>query len=140
MRVHFYNVGKRENSTWVPPDSSAVVTRTGALRSPSSISSPTLSVQYNDASGNPTNLNYCYVEEFNRYYFVKDWTFEEGLWICSLECDVLASFKSKIIEEEFYILRSSATFDGSVIDNFYPAKSGYTKKAQEISIDRKSVV
>lgn len=134
MRVHFYNVGKRKNSTWVPPDSSAVVTRTGALRSPSSISSPTLSVQYNDASGNPTNLNYCYIEEFNRYYFVKDWTFEEGLWICSLECDVLASFKSEIIEEEFYILRSSATFDGSVIDNFYPAKSGYTKKAQEISI------
>ena len=82
MRVHFYNVGKRKNSTWVPPDSSAVVTRTGALRSPSSISSPTLSVQYNDASGNPTNLNYCYVEEFNRYYFVKDWTIEEVLWIC----------------------------------------------------------
>lgn len=134
MRIHFYNVGKRKNSTWVPPESSAVVTRTGALRSPSSISSPTISVQYNDASGNPTGLNYCYIEEFNRYYFVKDWTFDEGVWVCSLECDVLATFKSEVETEEFYIVRSSTAFDGSVIDNFYPAKSGYTKKAQEISV------
>lgn len=134
MRIHFYNVGKRKNSTWVPPESSAVATRTGALRSPSSISSPTISVQYNDATGNPTGFNYCYIEEFNRYYFVKDWTFEEGVWVCSLECDVLATFKSEVETEEFYIVRSSTAFDGSVIDNFYPAKSGYTKKAQEISV------
>lgn len=135
MRIHFYNVGKRKNSTWVPPESSAIVIRTGALRSPSSISSPTLSVQYNDATGNPASLNYCYIEEFNRYYFVNDWTFEEGIWVCSLECDVMASFKGEIGEKNYYIIRTSTTFNGEIADGLYPTESSpirYINKSDSV--------
>jgi len=42
----------------------------------------------------PTFWNYAYIEDLNRYYWVFDWVFADGLWVAQLQVDVLASFKS----------------------------------------------
>lgn len=64
--------------------------------------------------------NYCYIPDFSRYYWITDWTHNAGVWAASLSCDVLASFKADIGEEDVYVLRSSYEYNGSVDDSKYP--------------------
>lgn len=45
------------------------------------------------------NFNYVYIEEFKRYYYVKDITqYRQGMWVCKLKVDVLMSYKDSILE------------------------------------------
>lgn len=71
-------------------------------------------------SGNPSSYNYAYIPTFNRYYFVREWTFQNALWWATLEVDPLASWKAEIGSSTCYVLRSSADFDGTVCDTTYP--------------------
>lgn len=47
---------------------------------------------------NPAQLGmtYCYIPAFQRYYWVLDWQLIESRWVCTLQVDVLASFKDDI--------------------------------------------
>ena len=45
-----------------------------------------------------TKCNYCYLQEFDRYYFIRAIdNVSNHLWSLSLECDVLESFKLDIL-------------------------------------------
>lgn len=45
-----------------------------------------------------TQCNYCYLEEFKRYYFIRSLeSRDNNNWTLSLECDVLESFKDDIL-------------------------------------------
>ena len=47
--------------------------------------------------GNPSAFNYCYIEDFNRYYYITDIRIVTSEhFIVSLKCDVLKSFLSNI--------------------------------------------
>ena len=74
------------------------------------------------ATNSPSAFNYAYITQFQRYYYVREWSFENGLWIGSLATDVLATYKSQIGAANLYILRASAEKDGRIIDNLYPTK------------------
>ena len=37
----------------------------------------------------PSGYNYAYIPDFNKYYYVSEWMFEERLWVAYLEEDVL---------------------------------------------------
>lgn len=67
---------------------------TGTMRDSSSIINPVILVEgsaFND-------YNYAYIPQFDRYYFIKGITnYRNNLWILELECDVLMSFKSSIL-------------------------------------------
>lgn len=57
---------------------------------------------------NYTQINYCYVPELNRYYFVDNITLESGsAIILSCSCDVLMSFRQEILALECICLRTS---------------------------------
>lgn len=84
--------------------------------------SPTL--ELNLGMNTAPDFNYCYISDFKRYYFVRDWYFEDAFWIASLECDVLATYKDEIGNTDLYALRSASNYDGRIIDNVYPTKSG----------------
>ena len=69
------------------------VTLEGTLRDASSIISPTIMF----TSEEVMRYNYCYIPQWQRYYFVKDIeSFRNNLYVVSLECDVLMSFKGDI--------------------------------------------
>lgn len=72
---------------------------------------------------NPMHYNYCYLPDFERYYFVRDWSWILGRWECALEVDVLASFKSQIGDSALYVLRSSSSCDPDIVDTKYPVKA-----------------
>ena len=60
------------------------------------ILSPILFLSYFDIK--KLNINYCYIEELNRYYFINSYTIEKNNLIkIQLETDVLMTFKNDIL-------------------------------------------
>lgn len=82
----------------------------------------------------PTYFNYAFIPTFQKYYFVTDWQFVNGLWYCYMSVDVLATYKTGISALSEYVVRSSSTYNGDIIDNLYPAKSGVTFNKESFSM------
>lgn len=67
---------------------------TGALRGESSVINPSFLIEIS----NPSQYNYCYIPDFNRYYFITDITsVRTGLWRIDCAVDVLMSFQTQIL-------------------------------------------
>lgn len=65
----------------------------GTLRDVTNIINPVILIELNEIG----NYNYCYIPNFNRYYFITDITvIRTGLFAISLMVDVLESFKTEI--------------------------------------------
>lgn len=121
--VTLYEHEKRENSTKRPTGTGK--TTDCVLRRGSSAIRPVLEFDFGTGNtGNPLQYNYVHISSFNRYYFIQDWSWIDGLWIASCECDVLATYKTQIGSTSLYILRASAASDGNITDTMYPAKTG----------------
>lgn len=121
INVKFYSFSKKENSTKVP--TSPVVPSAEyscLLKDGSGVISPELEIA---TSANVSAWNYCYISDFGRYYFVSEWTYDNGQWIAKLTIDVLASWRYQISQSTQYIVRSSYEYDNSIMDNYYPAKA-----------------
>lgn len=86
------------------------IEKTGAMIEESSLLNPVLLVE-----GNPNtlaNINYMYISDFNRYYFVTDITsVKNGLMRISARVDVLMSYKNKILENVAIIERQEKNYD-----------------------------
>lgn len=91
-----------------------VDTLTGTLRDSSSIINPEITIEYD----NPTGFNYCYIDEFNRYYFVTNITvINNKLLKLSLKVDVLESFKTSILAQNIIIDKSTSNVDEYLPDD-----------------------
>lgn len=136
MLVVLYNFGKRPNSTKEPNpmDATRKEIPDVQLKENCSYLSPTLIIS-NDVLGagfSPVKYNYVSIPYWLHHYFVKDWRWVAPYWEVDLTVDVLASFKYAIGDTDAYILRSSAAFNGSVADAFYPTKTDTIIRRQNI--------
>ena len=124
----FYTFQKRINSTKQPTGGSSynIILKEGC-----SVNHPTIALDLGLASS-PAALNYCYITEFGRYYWVK-WRFEDRLWIGECNVDPLASFKTQIGASNCYVARSASSYNLRVVDNFYPALAKNTHEANTIT-------
>lgn len=130
FEVKLYSFSKRDNSTDRPE--TEIITATGNLKAGCGILNPTIEFNFEEKS--PANypvgekhkkLNYAYIYQFGqRYYFVREWTWEAGLWTAHMEVDVLATYKENIGDSTLYVLRASNARDGTITDLLYPAKTG----------------
>ena len=124
MQIDFYvNFTKRKNSTKRPVESGIVAkhTLTGYLKEPCSVMNPVINIQNIPVQNAPCVMTYAYIPVFYRYYFVKDWTWNDGLWTVSLEVDVLATYRTHIGETTAYIERCASDYNTYVMDKLYPA-------------------
>ena len=114
---------KKDNSTKQPSGGGLAVQ--GVLKEPSSIMNPTISIQ--GLSGSPSSYTYAYISTFGRYYFITNWSWNDGLWEAQMNVDVLASFKSEIGASTQYILRhaSSTDYNEYITDTMYPATTEF---------------
>ena len=118
FKVKLYTFSKKVNSTAKP---------TGGtdfdcfIKSPSSIMNPVI-----ELNSNPMAYNYAYIADFKRYYFINDIRFDKGLWICSLNVDVLATYKTAIGSSSTYILRAANAQNEYLIDNAFPLTGNVT--------------
>lgn len=127
--VNFWSFAKKENSTAVP-SGNPVRTFSCELKSDSGVLSPILEIGLAMAE-NPSGWNYAQIPAYSRYYYVSDWQWSEGLWLCSLTSDPLATFRSAIGSEQKYVLRSAYTYNPRLIDDQYPSKFQESEIAQE---------
>lgn len=121
MQVTFYSFTKRENSTARPGDGT---TFDCILKSPSSVVAPVITLQIGRVT-DPSVYNYCYIPDFDRFYWVQEWSWSSACWTAALKCDVLATYKNEIGSTSMYVLRSSAEWDGTIVDSLYPFKTTY---------------
>ena len=121
ITVTLYSFTKRENSTKRP--SSGGTDYSCTLIDNTSLMNPTFKLSI---ASNPIGKNYCYVSDFNRYYFITDIVSYQNFWHISCTCDVLASFKTEIGSQSHYVLRSSSDHDEYISDNFYGCKINRT--------------
>lgn len=116
--VTLYQFSKKTNSTATPGN---VLTKTldCVLKDDTSIVNPSIVVSAS-ALTSPAMYNYARIANFNRYYFIADWTYSRGTWIASLNVDVLASYKAAIGDSAQYILRSASKYVSTLADSEYP--------------------
>lgn len=66
----------------------------GVLRGESSVIKPSFLIEMT----NPSQYNYCYIPDFNRYYFITNITsVRTDIWRIDCNVDVLMSFQSQIL-------------------------------------------
>lgn len=121
--VRLYNFSKKENSTARP--SSGARSFSCIVKTGTGILNPTIELDIG-LTESPAQYNYAYIVEFGRYYFIEEWTFSPALWTAHLSVDVLATYKTEIGGASLYALRAANNYDGSIIDNLYPTKTGCT--------------
>ncbi len=124
----FYKNNKKLNSTKLPVQSTGDFGVSIELKDATNLFTPTIVLSTNlfmngSTIKNPMEYNYCYIQDFNRYYFVRSWSWILGRWECSLEVDVLASFKTQIGDSTQYVLRAYSAVDPDIIDTKYPIKA-----------------
>ena len=124
MNLDLFSVNKRINST-KRPDLSTGKELTVQLKDEISFENPVFKIKSDVIGGtfSPVAFNYAYAPYWMRYYFITDWKFINGCWECYCSVDVLASFKNQINNTNAYVTRAASNYDGTIIDDFYPAKS-----------------
>lgn len=125
MQIIFYTgFDKKRNSCKVPAAGATSRTLTGTLKEPCSVMNPVVLVKRPTGDGVPDDYNYAYIAVFMRYYFVRDVTWNNGMWEISMEVDVLASHRTAIGASSHYVLRtdnSTNDWDPMITDTMYPA-------------------
>lgn len=121
--VNLYTLSKRDNSTKRPTGNGTQFSC--IIKSGSGILHPTISLDLGRVS-DPSQYNYAYIPDFDRYYFIEEWYFDRALWTASLKVDVLATYKTEIGSSNLYVMRCASEHDGNIIDTLYPARSGCT--------------
>lgn len=126
VSVNFFKHNKKINSTLLPTYGPGVKGVSVELKEVTNLFAPSLTISasvFTDSGGNITNpleYNYCYIADFKRYYYIKNWSWILGRWECALEVDVLASFKTEIGSTTAYVLRSASMAQGEVMETKYP--------------------
>ena len=135
--VKFYTFSKRYNST-KRPGSDAGTTYSCRVLDGTAIINPKIVLDIG-LTADPSAYNYAYIANFGRYYHIREWTFDRGLWIASMTVDVLATYKSQIGSTTLYMLRAANSYNGNIMDSKYPLKSGCDFSRQTITTPYNSI-
>lgn len=127
LDIKLYTFNKKKNSTKIPnPITDQSVSLAGEVKHDFSPVNPVITFNLS----NPTEVpayNYAYISAFGkRYYFITDWLFVGGLWRASMTVDVLASYRTAILNSRQFVARSKTLNPGGVIDAAYPALANTT--------------
>lgn len=135
MRIQFISgFAKKENST-KRPDGTVSLSLQGTLKMPCSIMNPVVAIERLANDTNPCVYTYALIPNFQRFYYVEDWVWADGLWEVHMKEDVLASWKTEIGQQEEYILRTNSTtdFNGDITDTVYPATTDVITESFSLS-------
>lgn len=126
---------KKENSTKVPPSGTLTLALQGILKEPCSIMTPVIKIERLPADAIPGDYTYARWVQADRYYFIEDWVWVNGLWEVHMKEDVLATFKTDIGNSTEYVLRTDSTtdFNGEITDTTYPATTDIVSESYSLS-------
>lgn len=95
-----------------------LATLTGTLREQSSIINPVINIS--DIDLYVGSMNYAYIPEFNRYYFITNIeSVRKGLWRVSFHVDVLFTYREQIKGNHAIIERNEIEYDLKLNDGLF---------------------
>lgn len=95
-----------------------LTTLTGTLREESSIIDPIITIS--DIDSYVGSMNYAYIPEFNRYYFITNIeTIRNKLWRVSFHVDVLYTYREQIKSNSAIIERNETQYDLKLNDGLF---------------------
>ena len=98
---------------------SQIASLTGNLREESNVIDPQILIERSSVS----NVNYVYVSEFDRYYFVTEIeSVRTGLWRMHLHVDVLYTYRNSIRQNRALINRQQNYYDLMLDDGIFRCK------------------
>lgn len=118
----------------------AVESLTDAIRTPVTAEGGAVTV---DTSTDLSGVNYAYISDFGRYYYVEQVTaLRNNIWTLTLRTDVLMSFASEIRGLTGTVDRNEGLADAYLQDGQYMAKvyKQITTKAFPNSMDSDSII
>lgn len=117
FEIRLYRFNKKPNSTAVP---SIVGSRYDcSMKTVSSLLAPVIDIADTKGTGEIPLFNYAYIKDFDRYYFIDDISWSQGIWSISMHVDVLASFRDDILNSRQYVLRSASQWNEYILDTAY---------------------
>lgn len=119
IEIKLYQFSKKENSTKRPASDDLKGTFQCRLISPTSITAPSVELSL-PSTFSVKYVNYAYIQDFDRYYWISGWTYSAGLWIASMAVDALASWKNGIGNSTQYVTRSEYERNSFASDSAYP--------------------
>lgn len=125
MKVRFYSFSKRNKSTKQVPNTATYTELDITLKDGCNLIRPTFLVQ----GFNPEGYNYFYVVRWNRYYFIANIEFYEGMFEVGGVEDYLASFKTNIGSSSALILYASGA-SNNLPDTRIPVKADVSISSQ----------
>lgn len=92
---------------------------TGQLRNDSNVSNPDILISGDLIQSNILTANYALIPEFNnRYYYIHELkSIRQNIWLLSLKCDVLMSFKEAIKNSTAIISETASTGINNYLEN-----------------------
>lgn len=96
-------------------------------------------ITWDSFSSKVLSANYCYIPDFNRYYFINDIiSVRNNLWRIALSVDVSMSYGDKIKDIEALVTRNEYEYDPNIDDNLISYE--YDKKVEYVTPDNLSNV
>lgn len=125
---------KKENSTKRPSTGTTRYIQ-GILKEPCSIMNPVIKIERLPNDVIRGDYTYARWTQADRYYFIEDWVWVNGLWEVHMKEDVLATFKDEIGNSTEYVLRTDSTtdFNGEITDTTYPATTDVVTESYSLS-------
>ena len=128
MILKLYNFSKKANSTKVPAANTATELNV-ALKENVSLYSPSFIL-----STEPNQFNYCQLDD--KYYYINDYVYVgRNTFIINCSLDVLATYKTDILNTKAFVLYSSSNYDSSIPDHRLSQKAEctYLKKSKDLT-------
>lgn len=130
ISILLYKFEKKRNSTLVPPSTMTGIAISANINDAnSSIMSPQLRLAIpGNLEADALACNYVHIPVFSRYYYIDDIRYNaDGTWTYSCSVDVLASFKTDILNSYGYVGRASNPehVNTDIPDSFYPAEANF---------------
>ena len=116
MTINLYTNISEVNA--VDKDLTTLATLTGTLREQSSIIDPVIT--FSDIDSYVSSMNYAYIQEFNRYYFITNVeSIRDNLWKVSFHVDVLYTYRAEIRANSAIIERNENEYDLKLNDGLF---------------------
>lgn len=107
MTVTVYNTQSEANQ--IPKDLQKIAELSGTARDEIDVIHPSVRIAYGSGA---IDCNYAYIAEFNRYYFIREYTqVRAGVVELQLEVDVLQTFYPQFIGCDMIASRSDSHFN-----------------------------
>lgn len=94
----------------------------GHLIDPCDVLNPVIKMAYNAYH---VNINYCYIADFGRYYFIEDYVIEGDTITLHMHVDVLYTYRNTILQSQCVALRSSSHGNLYLKDDFVQFENGW---------------